>query len=105
MKVKDGVEYLKIGEVAELLERSPQTIKIWYEWYNEQPEEYRKENPFPEVRQDLDRRGTRYYRRDQSHLLSKFKDEIGYGDLAEVTREKWGERGQRIKRREKKSNG
>ena len=101
MKVKDGVEYLKIGEVADILGRSPQTIKIWYEWFEKQPEEYKEQNPFPEVRQDLDKRGTRYYRKDEIDYLLEFKQELGYGDITEITRDKWGERGKRIKEEQK----
>lgn len=102
MKKHKGVEYLKIGEVAELVDRSPLTIKNWYEWYDQQSDEYKVNNPFPEVRQDLDARHTRYYRADQVHLLIEFRDNLEYGDIAELSREKWGERGEKIKRRLKK---
>jgi hypothetical protein len=100
MKVKDGIEYLKIGEVADRLERSTQTIKIWYEWYENQSKGYRQENPFPEVRQDVDKRRTRYYKKDEIKYLVEFKKGLEYGDITEVTRDKWGERGKRIKRGE-----
>lgn len=91
MKVVDGVKYLTIGEVAKLLSRRTQTIKNWYEWAGTQES---LDNPLPELHQDLDARSTRFFKEADIQMLIDFRDSIQYGQLADVNRAKWGERGQ-----------
>jgi hypothetical protein len=85
MKIIDGQNYLKIGEVAKLLEKSAQTIKIWYEYAQENNVE------LPKYRTDLDARGTRYWKEIDVEKLKAFRDSITKGMMVGTTEKKWGE--------------
>jgi len=93
MRLENGVNYLTIGEVSEIIRRSPSTIKNWYEWYELQDSAERAKAPLPEMHNDLDAKGTRYFREDQVKLFEVFKEGRKYGKMATVSRTKWGQRG------------
>lgn len=96
MKLVDGKKYFRISEVCEQVERSATTIaRVWYE-----AERYAIENnihfPFvlPPYRQDLDKKGTKYWDEEAIKKLIKFRDSIMPGDLSFYTSQNmWGERG------------
>jgi DNA-binding transcriptional MerR regulator len=90
MKKKGTEVFYSIGEVADKIGRSSQTIKNWYEWQATVPDEERK---LPEVHTNLDARGTRYFKEADIEQLITFRDNIQYGQLAEVSQLKWGKRG------------
>lgn len=81
--------FITIGEVSKKIDRGVVTIKNWYEW----AERNDKLDSLPEIRRDLDARGTRYFNEDDIPKLIEFRDNIKYGMMSDVSREKWGERG------------
>ena len=95
MKIIDGVKYYKIGEAAKLINKSPQTIKHWYEWVEYTGD---KSKQLPKV-YHLDNRGTRYFREQDIPALQKFGENIKYGEMSEFNSYLWGERGQLIRER------
>ena len=82
MKKIDGVTYLTIGELAKKIHRSTITIKSWLDWYNQQPEEIKKEFPLPEFHRDLDKRHTRFIEENQVRKFMNFRDSVVYGKLS-----------------------
>lgn len=84
--------YITIGDVAKKIDRGVVTIKNWYEW----AEKNNCLDMLPEIRRDLDARGTRYFREDDIPKLIEFRDNIKYGMMADINREKWGKRGERV---------
>lgn len=86
MKVIDGEKYLTIGEVSKEIGRGVVTIKNWYEYKDEYGAN------LPEMFQHFDKKGTRYFKEKDIPKLIAFRDSISYGQLAEVSRRKWGER-------------
>lgn len=104
MKVVNGVNYLTIGEVSKLVDRSPQTIKNWYRWSDKEGKDY-KEVGLPEYRRDLDAKRTFYFQESAVASLIKFRDNIQYGQMAEFNVNRWGQRGKEIEaRREEKES-
>jgi len=87
----DNEEYVTIGEAAKLIGRGSQTIKNWYEWALITEDELQK--TLPTVYADLDKKGTRYFRVEDIPKLKAFRDNVKYGMMSEVSRTKWGDRG------------
>lgn len=83
-------ELLRIGEVAEMIDRSPQTIKNWYKWMEIQPSE--KHHLLPEVVK-VGEKGIRHFHKADIPKLKKFRDHISYGSMSDFNRELWGKRG------------
>lgn len=98
MKIIKGVKYYSIGEVAKEISRSPRTIKNWYEWANIEERQHK----LPVYRTDLDLRGTRFFKEEDIKVLMRFRNSISYGQMSNVSRTKWGERGRIIAKRDKK---
>lgn len=88
----NGLTFLSIREVAEVVGRSARTIKNWYEWERNSPLDSEMP-PLPTVHTWLDRRGTWYFEDADIPKLIAFRDAIRYGVMAEVSRRKWGQRG------------
>lgn len=88
----DGVNYCTIGQAGKYLKRSAQTIKNWAEWYDCQSDEIKKENPFPEFKRDVGKRATRFISEHGLHLLEKFKGNLEYGKMTEISRKKWAKK-------------
>lgn len=84
MKTVDGVNYIKIGEVAKRVNKTAQTIKIWYE--------YAEDNniQLPQFRTDLDGKGTRYWAEDDIDQLIQFRNSIKKGMMVKTTEKRWG---------------
>lgn len=93
MRLIEGEKYYSIQEVADMLGRQAQTIKNWYQWYeNAATEEEKARMSLPGFRQDVDNKGTRYFTADAIDQLDEFKKQVGYGTLAEWNRKRWGKR-------------
>lgn len=103
MRTIDGNNYLTIGEVAKIVDRSTQTIKYWYKWYEEQSEDVKSENVLPATRRDLDAKKTHYFLEGDMDALIVFRDQISYGKMSEFNNRRWGERGTEIRQRKKES--
>lgn len=99
MKTVDGVNYYGINEVAKQLDRTAQSIKIWYKWAAEQPEDV--QNLLPPVRRDIDARGTYYFDEEGIEKLQAFREQISYGLMSSYTQTRWGKRGKEIGERKK----
>lgn len=87
MKEINGEVYLKIGKVAELIGRTPLTIKNWYEW----AELHDCLGELPKMER-VGKRGVRYYREDDLYKLIRFRNSIRYGSMSEYNEQKWGDR-------------
>lgn len=92
-KIYGDKVYLSIGEVASEIDRVTSTIKNWYEW----AENNDCLDELPEMRTDLDKKGTRYFNAKEMDKMHEFKSKIKYGMLADTNRHKWGERGKHLK--------
>lgn len=92
--VKDGEEFVTIGNAAKQIKRTPQTIKHWYEWAKENnhthelPEMYR-----------FGSKGTRYFAQKDVKKLIKFRDAVSYGMMSDYNIKRWGKRGEEIQER------
>lgn len=98
MKTVNGVNYLSIGEVSKLVDRSAQTIKSWYRWVvtegltNEQV-------GLPEYRRDLDGKRTYHFAESDVEKLIEFRQNINYGQMSDFNASRWGQRGKEIEAR------
>ena len=88
MKKVDGVTYITIGELAKRIGRTVITIKAWLDWYEEQSDEIKREFPLPEMRRDLDKRGTRFVDERQLMKFYRFKNNMVYGKMAYTEKQK-----------------
>jgi predicted transcriptional regulator len=76
MKFHNGKRYYTIGEAAEMIGRSPQTIKNWYKLA-----EGKKDFPaLPKIFY-LDEKKTRYFSDVDVQVLEMFRDDVRYGSL------------------------
>lgn len=89
MRNLDGENFITIGKVAKMVGRGTSTIKNWYEW----AEKHDRLDDLPEVKTDFDAKGTRYFKESEIQKLIEFRDSVRYGMMADVNREKWGQRG------------
>ena len=104
MKVDDGVNFYSIGEVGEMVGKSPYTLKMWFA-----AKKYAAENSIltnvplealPEPRRDLDVTKSRFWSEDEVEQLRVFSTLIRRGDLAFYNRgHSWGDRGKMIQER------
>lgn len=98
MKNINGVNYLTIGEVSKLVDRSAQTIKNWYKWVSTENIELEKSG-LPGFRRDLDAKGTYHFKEEDVPKLVEFRQSISYGQMAEFNVGRWGQRGKEIEAR------
>ena len=88
----DGKEYIKIGDAAKLIDRTPLTIKNWYEW----AELHEMLHLLPELKR-VGKRKTRYYKGDELYKLNEFKKHVAdKGLMNDFNRTKWGKRGNKV---------
>lgn len=87
MKTIDGKKYLRIGEVADRVNRTTSTIKNWYKWAKEKD----KLDLLPEVIRVGSRRD-RYFLESDMEQLEKFADSIEYGSMSDFNQRMWGDR-------------
>lgn len=104
MKVENGVTYYSIGEVGEMIEKSPYTIKMWFAAKKYAAESGEITNvplhKLPEPRRDLDITKSRFWSEEEVMQLKEFSTLIRRGDLAFYNRgHSWGDRGKMIQER------
>ena len=87
IKEFNSSKYVKIGEDAKLIDRTPLTIKNWYEW----AEQNDALHLLPEVIR-VGERGIRHYKESELYKLVKFRDNISYGSMSDFNESKWGNR-------------
>jgi len=91
----NGQLYYSIGEVAEIVGKSIQTIRLWDVWSDEREEEG-QERFIPKPLR-LTNRDVRYWNDEDIAQIQEFSDSIRYGSLSKYNRRRWGERGKNIK--------
>lgn len=98
MRIINGEELYTTGDVAKLVNRSTQTINIWYK-YSESIRDYKmKYDPVMPRCKKINR--IKYWTEDQLAQIKNFAKSIKRGSISQYTREKcWGKRGQEIKKR------
>jgi hypothetical protein len=106
--VIEDVEYYAIGTVSTLINKSTQTLRLW-DVYSDDLEEQGKERLIPSSTR-IGKNYTRCWTEDEIVKIAEFSNNLGYGDIAEYSRTRWGEKGKNIKqdrstkaREEKKS--
>jgi LPS sulfotransferase NodH len=98
MKTIEGINFLTIGEVSKIVDRSAQTIKNWYKWCESKGVDF-AEAGLPAFRRDIDAKGTYYYEESDVQKLVEFRDSISYGQMADFNSARWGQRGKEIEAR------
>lgn len=93
MRERNGERYITIGKMAKEIDRGASTIKNWYEW----AEKHDRLDELPEMVTDFDAKGTRFFRHKDIPKMIAFRDNVKYGMMADVNREKWGIRGNTTK--------
>ena len=89
-----GHELFKAGEVSDRIERSVQTIGLWYQ---SKRRGYKVTQCLPEP---VYIKGRRYFTEKDIKALIEFKDNLERGDMAPYNREhKWGKEGKKIQKR------
>lgn len=92
----ESTKLYKIGEVAKIVGRSPQTISLWYDAV-EAGIEVGAELPKPKY---LGENRIRYFNQIDIEMLINFRNKVKRGTMAEFNRNfKWGKRGEDISRR------
>lgn len=99
MKTIDNTTYLTIGEVANKIDRIPQTLKNWLNWYESQSEHTKQKFPLPAPITTMDTKGTRYFREEDITMFEQFRDNIKYGTMSDFSVTRWGKRGKDITER------
>ena len=77
--------YYTLGQVAQILGIANNTIKRWYQWYEQ--DELQTDLVLPKYLH-FDKRGTKFFRKDSLEMFRKFQSEINkggshYGVMAE----------------------
>jgi predicted transcriptional regulator len=105
MKVIEGQKYITIGEVARKIGRTPQTLKNWISWLDNQNEEDKHKYFLPKAITDLDEKNTRYFEEDDVSAFDKFKILIQEGDIdmSDFSITRWGKRGEEIQQRKEEN--
>lgn len=91
----DGIAYYTIGTIANLINRSTQTLRLW-DSYSDDLESQEKERLIPSSTR-IGNNYTRCWTEDEIVLIAEFAKTIGYGDIAEYSRTRWGEKGKCVK--------
>lgn len=104
MKTVNNVNYLSIGEVSKIVDRSSQTIKNWYRWAAKEEVEPNQVG-LPEYRRDLDGKGTYHFKEEDIQALIDFRDGISYGQMSDFNITRWGQRGKEIEARKVEQEG
>jgi len=91
MKVIDGRTYYNIEDVAKVVSRTSQTIRLWDRWSNEREAEGETRLiPKPKL---LGQRSAKHWTEDQVDRIKAFASTINYGSIAVHSRTRWGKRG------------
>lgn len=89
--VRDGIEYVSIGIVAETVGKSVQTIRLWSDWSDEQESKgFPRYIPAPKR---IGSKGIRCFDVADIPKIQEFSNTIKYGTLSRYNRKQWGKRG------------
>lgn len=94
-KVIDGKKYYSIGQVAALVGKTGQTVRLWDMWSEAEEAEGRERFIPRPIR--VGKLGVRYFAEEDLPAIKKFAKNIPYGLLSPYNRQLWGERGEEIK--------
>lgn len=94
MAVIDGIEYYSVSTVATVVDRSVQTIRLWDNYSNELEERGDPRLIPKPIR--IGKMNSRGWTEEQVVEIAEFAKSVGYGDIAEFSRKRWGERGNTI---------
>lgn len=98
MRIVDGKELYTTGDIAKLVDRSAQTINIWYK-YSESIWDYKRKGE-PVMPRCTRVNGIKYWTKDQLIQIESFASSIRRGSISQYTRTKcWGKRGKEIQKR------
>lgn len=98
LRIVDGKELYTTGDIAKLVDRSTQTINIWYK-YSELIRDYKRKHD-PVMPKCTKINGIKYWTKDQLIQIKSFASSIRRGSISQYTREKcWGKRGREIQKR------
>lgn len=92
--VINGVEYYSVSTIATVVNRSVQTIRLWDDYSNEL-EERGDPRLIPKPTR-IGKKNSRGWTEDQVVEILEFSKSISYGDIAEFSRKRWGERGDTV---------
>lgn len=93
-KVIDGVEYYKVGTVAEIVGKSRQTIQLW-DTYSDELDQEGKIRLIPKSTR-LGGNGIRCWTSLEIDEIIEFSNNVKYGDLSTFNRARWGIRGENV---------
>lgn len=89
-------DYISINRASLLIDISDHTIRRWYKWW-ENDDFTKPEGLFLPPYFNMDRRGTKFFRKEDIHHLEKFKEQMQTthkGAMAEFNAAyQWGARG------------
>jgi DNA-binding transcriptional MerR regulator len=91
-----GVEYYSIGTVSEIVGKSKQTIRLWDVW-SDKLELNDSERLIPQSCR-IGKTGTRCWTEDEIKEIVSFSKNLKYGDIAEMSRTRWGEKSNNLTR-------
>jgi predicted DNA-binding transcriptional regulator AlpA len=94
-KIIDGIEYFRVGTVAEIVGKSRQTVQLWDSWSDEL-ESDGKSRLIPKSTR-IGKNEVRCWTEMEISQLVEFSKNIKYGDVSKFSRTRWGERGKEIK--------
>lgn len=95
-KIIKGVEYYRVGTVAEICDRSRETIQLW-DSYSDKLVEEGNERLIPKSTR-IGAGKTRCWTEEEIDKIVKFSKQIKYGSLAKFSRTRWGSRAHNLKR-------
>lgn len=98
LRIVDGKELYTTGDIAKLVNRSTQTINIWYK-YSDSIREYKMKYD-PVIPKCIRINGIKYWTKDQLSEINNFANSMKRGSISKYTRLKcWGRRGKDIQKR------
>jgi len=92
---ENGVCFVTIGTVAKIVERSVQTVRLWDNWSDELASEG-KDRLIPKSRR-FGKNNSRCWSLADVALIETFSKNLKYGDIAQFSRTRWGEKADKLK--------
>lgn len=92
---ENGECYITIGTVAKIVGRSVQTIRLWDNW-SDDLEANGSDRLIPASRR-VGKNKTRCWPMSEVTLIEVFSKNIQYGDIAQFSRTRWGEKSNNLK--------
>lgn len=92
---ENGVFYFPIGVVAKMADKSVQMIRLWDSW-SDQLEDEGKPRLIPESHR-IGKNRVRCWTTQEINEIISFSKNIKYGDIAQFSRTRWGEKANEMK--------